>query len=86
MPSAFKNGGLIFGIFGTIIVGYICTHCVHMLVSVIHYSFIYSVKKSEPTNWNFKRGDILEKKGFQRNRWVWFRAGDRLYVLDMLSI
>ncbi|KAK9508555.1 hypothetical protein O3M35_006089 [Rhynocoris fuscipes] len=32
MPMAFKNGGLIFGIFGTIIVGYICTHCVHMLV------------------------------------------------------
>lgn len=33
MPMAFKNAGLLFGALGTIIVGYICTHCVHVLVS-----------------------------------------------------
>jgi hypothetical protein len=33
MPMAFKNGGLIFGSVGTVIVGIICTHCVYILVS-----------------------------------------------------
>lgn len=33
MPMAFKNGGLIFGFVGTIVVGIICTHCVYILVS-----------------------------------------------------
>ncbi|XP_073966166.1 proton-coupled amino acid transporter-like protein pathetic [Choristoneura fumiferana] len=32
MPAAFKNSGTIVGIFGTIILGYICTHCVFLLV------------------------------------------------------
>ncbi|XP_049864918.1 proton-coupled amino acid transporter-like protein pathetic [Pectinophora gossypiella] len=32
MPAAFKNAGTIAGIFGTIILGYICTHCVYLLV------------------------------------------------------
>ncbi|XP_047989742.1 proton-coupled amino acid transporter-like protein CG1139 isoform X2 [Leguminivora glycinivorella] len=32
MPAAFKNSGTIVGIFGTIILGYICTHCVYLLV------------------------------------------------------
>lgn len=32
MPMAFKNGGLIFGSIGTVIVGIICTHCVYILV------------------------------------------------------
>ncbi|XP_041972790.1 proton-coupled amino acid transporter-like protein CG1139 isoform X4 [Aricia agestis] len=32
MPAAFKNAGTVVGIFGTIILGYICTHCVFLLV------------------------------------------------------
>ncbi|XP_052758364.1 proton-coupled amino acid transporter-like protein CG1139 isoform X1 [Galleria mellonella] len=32
MPAAFKNAGSLVGIFGTIILGYICTHCVYLLV------------------------------------------------------
>ncbi|CAH0664119.1 unnamed protein product [Chilo suppressalis] len=32
MPAAFKNAGLAFGAIGTIIVGFICTHCVYILV------------------------------------------------------
>ncbi|XP_045521354.1 proton-coupled amino acid transporter-like protein pathetic [Pieris brassicae] len=32
MPAAFKNAGSIVGIFGTILLGYICTHCVYLLV------------------------------------------------------
>lgn len=32
MPDAFRNAGLIVGLFGTLIMGAICTHCMHMLV------------------------------------------------------
>ncbi|CAG9792100.1 unnamed protein product [Diatraea saccharalis] len=32
MPAAFKNSGTIVGILGTIMLGYICTHCVYLLV------------------------------------------------------
>uniref|UniRef100_A0A182SJ42 Amino acid transporter transmembrane domain-containing protein n=1 Tax=Anopheles maculatus TaxID=74869 RepID=A0A182SJ42_9DIPT len=31
MPVAFKNAGLLFGAIGTIVIGLICTHCVHIL-------------------------------------------------------
>ncbi|XP_072941684.1 proton-coupled amino acid transporter-like protein acs [Epargyreus clarus] len=32
MPAAFKNAGLVVGAVGTLIVGFICTHCVYILV------------------------------------------------------
>jgi len=32
MPMAFSNAGLVFGMVGTLIVGFLCTHCVHILV------------------------------------------------------
>lgn len=34
MPMAFKNSGLLVGALGTIIVGFVCTHCVQILVSI----------------------------------------------------
>ena len=37
MPMAFSNAGLLFGMLGTIIVGFFCTHCVHILVSGIYF-------------------------------------------------
>lgn len=36
MPDAFKNAGLYVGLFGTLIMGAICTHCMHMLVNSSH--------------------------------------------------
>ncbi|KAG4076176.1 hypothetical protein HA402_014725 [Bradysia odoriphaga] len=36
MPMAFKNSGLLFGAIGTIVVGFLCTLCVHMLVKTSH--------------------------------------------------
>lgn len=36
MPNAFKNGGLVFGFIGTLVVGLLCTHCVHILVKASH--------------------------------------------------
>lgn len=32
MPMAFKNSGLLFGAVGTLVVGFLCTHCVWILV------------------------------------------------------
>lgn len=32
MPDAFKNAGLYVGLFSTLLLGAICTHCMHMLV------------------------------------------------------
>ncbi|KAG7213064.1 hypothetical protein KM043_002395 [Ampulex compressa] len=36
MPHAIKNGGVVFGGIGTIIIGIICAHCVHILVRSSH--------------------------------------------------
>ncbi|XP_067621826.1 proton-coupled amino acid transporter-like protein CG1139 isoform X4 [Eurosta solidaginis] len=36
MPDAFKNAGLYVGLVGTLIMGAICTHCMHMLVKSSH--------------------------------------------------
>lgn len=36
MPDAFKNAGLYVGLFGTLMMGLICTHCMHMLVRCCH--------------------------------------------------
>lgn len=33
MPLAFKNSGLVFGVFGSFLACALCTHCVHILVS-----------------------------------------------------
>ncbi|KAH8254703.1 hypothetical protein KR032_011774 [Drosophila birchii] len=36
MPMAFHNAGLVFGMCMTLIVGFLCTHCVHILVKTSH--------------------------------------------------
>lgn len=36
MPDAFRNAGWVVGLFGTMFMGFICTHCMHMLVGCSH--------------------------------------------------
>ncbi|KAF5271192.1 hypothetical protein FQR65_LT05336 [Abscondita terminalis] len=36
MPAAFKNGGLLFGFIGTVVIGFLCTYCIHLLVRASH--------------------------------------------------
>lgn len=36
MPLAFSNAGLWFGLIATILIGIICTHCIHILVKCSH--------------------------------------------------
>ncbi|CAG2067250.1 unnamed protein product, partial [Timema podura] len=33
MPHAFRNAGIVFGFVITVLIGVVCTHCVHILVS-----------------------------------------------------
>lgn len=46
VPKAFKHGGLVTGIIGTILVGALCTHCVAILVRC---SRILSVRMKKPS-------------------------------------
>lgn len=36
MPDAFRNAGWVVGLFGTLFMGAVCTHCMHMLVRCAH--------------------------------------------------
>ncbi|KAJ8919552.1 hypothetical protein NQ315_002174 [Exocentrus adspersus] len=36
MPDAFRNAGWAVGLFGTLFMGVVCTHCMHMLVGCSH--------------------------------------------------
>ncbi|KAJ8946515.1 hypothetical protein NQ318_004650, partial [Aromia moschata] len=36
MPDAFRNAGWVVGLFGTMFMGVVCTHCMHMLVGCSH--------------------------------------------------
>lgn len=40
MPMAFHNAGLVFGGVMTLVVGFLCTHCVHILVSTSSHPLI----------------------------------------------
>lgn len=62
MPDAFKNAGLLFGVFCTLIMGTICTHCMHMLVQCSHELCIRSERPalsfSEVVEDSFSSGPI----------------------------
>ncbi|KAL0852168.1 hypothetical protein ABMA28_000403 [Loxostege sticticalis] len=49
MPMAFKNAGLVSGIFFTILVAVVCTHCSYVLVKCAHVLY----KKTRRTNMTF---------------------------------
>lgn len=42
MPAAFKNAGLAVGSLGTIVLGFICTHCIYILVSIIFHFYCFN--------------------------------------------
>lgn len=62
MPDAFKNAGLIFGVFCTMVMGAICTHCMHVLVQCSHELCIRSQRPalsfSEVVEDSFASGPI----------------------------
>uniref|UniRef100_A0A1I8QAY1 Amino acid transporter transmembrane domain-containing protein n=1 Tax=Stomoxys calcitrans TaxID=35570 RepID=A0A1I8QAY1_STOCA len=66
MPDAFKNAGLYMGLFGTLIMGAICTHCMHMLVKCSHELSQRiqqpSLNFSDVGYWSFETGPIALKR------------------------
>ncbi|KAL0102324.1 hypothetical protein PUN28_018690 [Cardiocondyla obscurior] len=46
MPIAFRNAGLLVGIFATILVAFVCTHCAYILVKCAHVLY-YKTRKTE---------------------------------------
>ncbi|XP_036150354.1 proton-coupled amino acid transporter-like protein pathetic isoform X2 [Monomorium pharaonis] len=46
MPIAFKSAGLLVGIFATILVAFVCTHCAYILVKCAHVLY-YKTRKTE---------------------------------------
>ncbi|KDR21503.1 hypothetical protein L798_02967, partial [Zootermopsis nevadensis] len=49
MPMAFKNAGLTFGVVATFAIGFICTYCVHILVSIMLSSGLKKLAKAKVT-------------------------------------
>ncbi|XP_067010219.1 proton-coupled amino acid transporter-like protein pathetic isoform X2 [Anabrus simplex] len=60
MPDGFRNAGLVLGTLGTLLMGVICTHCMHMLVKCSHElcrrSQVPSLSFSEVVERSFETG------------------------------
>lgn len=66
MPDAFKNSGLVVGIFATIFVAFLCTYCAYILVSrkpaPLHASIdsrVFRCRSDVPTNCTTGQGRLL---------------------------
>ena len=46
MPIAFKNAGLLVGVFATILVAFVCTHCAYILIKCAHVLY-YRTRRTE---------------------------------------
>nr|CAD7201108.1 unnamed protein product [Timema douglasi] len=62
MPNAFMNAGLVVGAVGTVVVGFVCFHCVHILVKSAHIlckrEKIPSLDYAETAELAFKTGPV----------------------------
>lgn len=77
MPNAFNNSGLVFGSVMTVIVGFLCTHCVWILVSTflslyyiernnsVHDSEVFHIAQAVTSNDN---ADRLKSRSTERIR------------------
>ncbi|XP_058800737.1 proton-coupled amino acid transporter-like protein pathetic isoform X2 [Phymastichus coffea] len=46
MPDAFKSAGLVVGIFATVLVAFVCTHCAYILVKCAHVLY-YKTRRTQ---------------------------------------
>nr|CAD7424108.1 unnamed protein product [Timema monikensis] len=60
MPNAFKNAGTVFGMVFTLIIGVVCTHCVHILV---HSAHVLSKREKIPSLSYADTAEIAFKSG-----------------------
>ncbi|CAH0401966.1 unnamed protein product [Chilo suppressalis] len=81
MPLAFKNAGLVFGIFFTILVAVICTHCSYILVKCAHVLY----KKTRRTTMTFPEvGEAAVANGPQALRK--FAYSFKIFILVSLFL
>ncbi|KAF5282182.1 hypothetical protein FQR65_LT02879 [Abscondita terminalis] len=66
LPDAFRNSGWVIGIFGTLFMGAICTHCMHMLIGCAHElcrrAQVPFLSFDEVAEYAFKTGTETSKK------------------------
>ncbi|CAB3225375.1 unnamed protein product [Arctia plantaginis] len=79
MPKAFKNVGLVLGIFYTILVAVVCTHCAYILIKCSHVLY----KKKRKTQMSFPEvGEAALEYGPQALRS--YANGFRIFILISL--
>nr|CAI5853462.1 unnamed protein product [Callosobruchus analis] len=79
MPAAFQAAGLALGIFSTILVSIICTHCAYILVTSAHELY----KRAHKTKMSF--ADVAEEACLRGPKWARGFAGpirNFNYVID----
>ncbi|KAF9823115.1 hypothetical protein SFRURICE_019353, partial [Spodoptera frugiperda] len=60
MPAAFKNAGLAAGAIGTLVVGFICTHCVYVLwVYIVQWHYLRAMMCTSAYPFGDKRRDDI---------------------------
>ncbi|CAH1990063.1 unnamed protein product [Acanthoscelides obtectus] len=69
MPAAFQAAGLALGIFSTILVSIICTHCAYILVTSAHELY----KRAHKTKMSF--ADVAEEACLRGPKWARGFAG-----------
>ncbi|KAF6210808.1 hypothetical protein GE061_013919 [Apolygus lucorum] len=74
MPDAFLNAGLAVGTVGTLVMGLICTHCMHIIVRCAHelcgrYQAPF-LTYSQVANRSFKSGPVSVQRYSRLIRWV----------------
>lgn len=66
LPDAFRNSGWVVGIFGTLFMGAVCTHCMHMLIRCAHElcrrAQVPFLSFDEVAEYAFKTGTETSKK------------------------
>ncbi|XP_015184042.1 PREDICTED: proton-coupled amino acid transporter 1 [Polistes dominula] len=77
MPVAFKNAGLLVGIFATIFVAFICTHCAYILVKCAHVLY----HKTRRTEMDF--ADVAEIAFSMGPRWATKLAKPSRYIIQI---
>ncbi|XP_014483363.1 PREDICTED: proton-coupled amino acid transporter 4 [Dinoponera quadriceps] len=77
MPIAFKNAGLLVGIFATILVAFICTHCAYILVKCAHMLY----HKTRTTEMSF--ADVAETAFSTGPQWAKKFAKPSRYLIQI---
>ncbi|OXU24256.1 hypothetical protein TSAR_006737 [Trichomalopsis sarcophagae] len=77
MPVAFQSAGLLVGVFATILVAFVCTHCAYILVKCAHVLYY----KTRKTQMGF--ADVAETAFASGPKWARPFAGPSRYLIQI---